>query len=302
MTDRHEALGPGDTLGFVGLGNMGHAMAQRLLDAGYLVRGFDTAAAAVAAFDQHSGATAVQAVADVATDAGAVVLMLPDSTVVERVLLDDGLLDRLTAGATVVDMSSSEPTRTVALAERARERGVGFVDAPVSGGVPGAREGTLSVMVGGQADDVQRCRPVFDVLGKNVVHVGGSGAGHAIKALNNLMSATHLIASCEALLTAREFGIDLEAALEVVNKSTGRSGSTEYKWPSYILPNSFTSGFAMRLMLKDVQIGLGLCQAQGMPAELSTRTAELLQRAAAELPADADHTEIARWLANQRQA
>ncbi|MQA02552.1 MAG: NAD-binding protein [Streptosporangiales bacterium] len=288
------------TVGFVGLGNMGAVMAARLLDAGYPVRGYDTSTAAMTALGEHAGAVCVPTAADVAEGASAVILMLPDSDVVERVLLDDGLLDRMAAGAIVVDMSSSEPARTVELARRAGEHGVRFVDAPVSGGVTGARAGTLSVMVGGDAADVRRCEPMFGVFGSNVVHVGRSGAGHAIKALNNLMSATHLLASSEALLTAREFGIDLEAALGVVNGSTGRSGSTEYKWPSFILPGNFASGFAMRLMLKDVQIGLGLCHSLGMPAQLCESTAALWQRAAGELPTDADHTEIARWLEGLR--
>jgi 3-hydroxyisobutyrate dehydrogenase len=192
-------------------------------------------------------------------------------------------------------MSSSEPLHTRELAAAAAERGVGFVDAPVSGGVGAAVGGTLTIMVGGDAAAVDVVRPVLELMGKRVVVVGGTGAGHAVKALNNLMSATHLLSASEALRTAEAFGLDLAVVLDVVNTSSGRSGSTENKWPNFVLPGTFDSGFALDLMVKDMAIAVALAHATGTAAPVSELAFARWQQAADELPAHADHTEIARW-------
>jgi 3-hydroxyisobutyrate dehydrogenase len=271
---------------------MGLPMAARLVEARYEVRGWDVSAAARGTF----GST-VAVLAEAATGAAAVVLMLPDSATVRRVLLDEGLLDVLAEGALVVDMSSSHPVETRVLADAAGARGVRFVDAPVSGGVRGAEAGTLTIMAGGSADDVAACTPLFEALGSKVVHAGTVGAGHALKALNNLLSATTLLITCEAVLVAERFGLDAGAFVAAVNESTGRSYSTDVKLPEYILPGTFDSGFDLRLMVKDLQTALALAESTGSPVRLGAATVELWERATAELPEDADHTEIARWLA-----
>jgi 3-hydroxyisobutyrate dehydrogenase len=227
-----------------------------------------------------------------ADGAEVVILMLPDSAVVRAVL--DDLLPALAAGTAVVDMSSSEPLVTRELAARAAEHEVTLVDAPVSGGVKGAVSGRLTIMAGGADVDVARVRPLLDVLGARVVHVGDVGAGHAVKALNNLLSATHLLATCEAMAAAAEFGLDVPTVLNAINTSSGRSGSTENKWPNYIVPRTFDSGFSLRLMLKDMRIALGLATAAGTPSTLSALAVEQWSQAADALPETADHTEIAR--------
>jgi 3-hydroxyisobutyrate dehydrogenase len=192
-------------------------------------------------------------------------------------------------------MSSSEPLRTRALAERVAERGVTLVDAPVSGGVSGARAATLTIMVGGPDEAVATLTPLLALMGR-VRHVGGVGSGHALKALNNLMSAAHLLASSEAILAGERFGLDPAVMLEAVNGSSGRSGSTENKWPNYVLPETFDSGFTAGLMVKDIRIALGLAEATGAPSALAARTVELWTRAVDQLGPAADHTEIVRWL------
>ena len=155
-------------------------------------------------------------------------------------------------------------------------------------------------MAGGPADVLDRLRPVLDVLGSHVVHAGHIvGAGHAIKALNNLMSATHLLASSEALLAGRQFGLDPDVMLSIVNSSSGRSGSTQVKWPKFILPETYDSGFGLRLMLKDMRIALELEQEAGVPAPLGQAAVAAWAAAAEDLPPAADHTEIARWLASR---
>ena len=195
-------------------------------------------------------------------------------------------------------MSSSEPLRTRALAARLAERGIRMVDAPVSGGVKGAERGALTIMVGGDDADVARVMPVLETLGRPV-HAGAIGSGHAVKALNNLLSATHLWVTSEAIEAGRRFGLDPEVMLAVFNGSSGRSGSTENKWPNFILPGTFDSGFGLRLMLKDMRIAVQLAQQSGAPSRLGADAVDLWAQAADGLPATADHTEVARWIADE---
>ena len=192
------------TIGFAGLGHMGTPMVGRLAAAGHLLRVYDVDPAARARHEGMDGVAVVGQVTEIADGADVVILMLPDSAVVAQVLLADGLLEHVAASAVVIDMSSSVPARTRELAAAAAQRGVTLIDAPVSGGVAGARSGSLTIMAGGPAEILDQVRPVLEVLGSHVVHAGDMvGAGHAIKALNNLMSAAHLLASSEALLAGR---------------------------------------------------------------------------------------------------
>jgi 3-hydroxyisobutyrate dehydrogenase len=310
----HEA-GAG-RVGFVGLGNMGRPMAGHLVAAGYHVIGFDAAAAVMRSIADASDAGAADD-AGAAGGAGrispasgltavgdgvdAVILMLPDSDVVEHVMLGsgepgEGLLASLQPGSTVIDMSSSDPARTRELAGRAAMADVLLLDAPVSGGVAGARAASLTIMVGGPAEAFAAVRPMLAVMGSRVVHAGDTGAGHAIKALNNLMSAAHLIASSEALIAGRRFGLDPAVMLEIVNGSSGRSWSTENKWPRYVITERYDAGFAIRLMVKDIKLALAIERATGTPSPVSEAVVAAWEAAAVDLPADADHTAIARWL------
>lgn len=288
------------SIGFVGLGNMGMPIVTRLIAAGYAVTGFDVApeprAALVAA-----GGRAVESVGDVVADVDALILMLPDSSIVGRVMSDPQLRSGLRAGLLVVDMGSSEPVKTRQLAADLDAMGVGLVDAPVSGGVSGAVKGTLTIMVGGGADAVARVTPVLEHLG-TVRHAGPVGSGHAIKALNNLISATHLWITSEAMLAGQRFGLQPEVMLEIINGSSGRSGSSENKWPNFILPGTFDSGFGLRLMLKDMRTATDLAAQLDVPIELGEAAVDRWARAAEGLPPTADHTEVAKWLAEEREA
>lgn len=281
-------------IGFIGLGNMGTPMSRRLVEAGFPVTGTDLSAENRARLNA-SGGTSVETALEVAQSADVLILMLPNSSIVESVLEAGGVAAALPAGAIVVDMSSSEPLRTRDLAVRlAAAGGPELVDAPVSGGVSGATKGSLTIMVGGEEKTVESLRPILEVLGK-VRHTGAVGSGHALKALNNLLSATHLLVTSEAMAAGQEFGLDPNTMLEVFNASSGRSGSTENKWPNFILPGSFDSGFGLALMLKDMKIAASLAESLGRPAQLGARAVELWDQAAAELDPTSDHTEIARW-------
>jgi 3-hydroxyisobutyrate dehydrogenase len=285
-------------IAFFGLGNMGWPMARRLHEAGHTVRCYDPSPEARARAESAGLSTLSDATEAASSDV--VLLMLPNSDVVEAVLLRDGLLAAMPAGSTVVDMSSSRPASTRTLAEKAGARRVRYVDAPVSGGVIGAESGNLTIMVGGAAEDVAALKPVLDALGNKVMDVGPPGAGHALKALNNLMSATHLLVSSEALLAGREFGLDVQVMLDAINTSSGRSGSTEVKWPKYVVTGRYDSGFGAALMLKDMGIALDLATELGVPAPLTTSAVALWRQAVAALPPGADHTAIVQWLENER--
>jgi len=319
MTADQGGVAPGEVVGFVGLGNMGIPMTRRLVAAGYQVRGFDTSAEATASFagigssDAGGGVTAVAELGAVGEGAAAVILMLPDSDIVERVLLGRltseppkeeapaGLLGRLPAGATVIDMSSSDPARTAALAPLLAAAGVTLLDAPVSGGVAGARAGTLAVMVGGPAAAFDRFKPMLGAIGSRVVHAGGTGAGHAVKALNNLMSAANLMVASEALVAGRRFGLDPAVMLEIINGASGRSTATETKWPNFVLPEKYDSGFTIRLMVKDIRLALGIEHATGTPAAVSEAVVAAWEAALAGLSPGADQTAIARWLSERSE-
>jgi 3-hydroxyisobutyrate dehydrogenase len=269
-------------------------MSRRLVDAGHTVIGYDVSVQArqrAAAF----GVLETGQLEEVATGAELVILILPNSDVVESVLTDEALLNRLEPGTLVVDMSSSEPLRTRALAESLHTRAIRMIDAPVSGGVTGAEKGSLTVMVGGATTDLAIARSCLETFGR-VIHAGSIGAGHAVKALNNLLSATHLWITSEAMLVGERFGVDAEVMLAVFNSSSGRSGSTENKWPNFILPGTFNSGFGLRLMVKDMGIAVQLAEEVGVPSVLGSEALELWSRAAQNTPPTADHTEIVRWL------
>jgi 3-hydroxyisobutyrate dehydrogenase len=287
-------------IAFFGLGNMGWPMARRLHEAGHALRCYDPSADAVA----RATAAGLQILTTIgeAASCDVVLLMLPNSDVVETVLLGEGLLAGMSSGSTVVDMSSSRPASTRMLAGKATEADVRYIDAPVSGGVVGAESGNLTIMVGGAAEHVAGLRPVLDVLGTKVMHVGPPGAGHALKALNNLMSATHLLISSEALLVGREFGLDVEVMLDAINTSSGRSGSTEVKWPKYVVTGRYDSGFGAALMLKDMGIALDLAGEMGVATPLSADAVALWREAVAALPPGADHTAIVQWLENKKAA
>lgn len=286
---------------FIGLGMMGLPMATRLIEAGHAVRGADLSAAARLTFAERGGsafATAREAADGVAT----VITMLPDGAIVREALLGaNGLAGVLPPGALVVDMSSSAPLGTRRLAQELAARHIGLIDAPVSGGVRRAVDGTLAIMVGGEPADLERARPLLKAMGGSIIATGPVGSGHAVKALNNYVSAAGLAAACEAAIVAEKFGIDPGVLVDVLNVSTGKNNSTELKMKPFVLSGSFASGFAMALMAKDLRTAADLAHELGVEAGGADAAAELWANALSELGKAADHTEIYRFLA-QRSA
>lgn len=277
---------------FIGLGNMGTPMTTRLVAAGTEVHGFDVAEAARERFAAVGGVPAGTAI-EAVDGADVVILMLPNSDIVESVVAE--VLPHVEPGALFVDMSSSEPLRTRVLASTVAAGGARLIDAPVSGGVKGATAGTLAIMVGGPDAEFAEVEELLTTLGKPT-HVGAIGAGHALKAINNLMSAIHLWGSSEAMLTGIAFGLDPNLMLEVINASSGRSGSTQLKWPNFIVPETYDSGFGMALMLKDMKIATSLAERLDIPHELGDQAVAHWAQANGDLGPGADHTDVARWL------
>lgn len=262
----------GPFIAFLGLGNMGEPMVANLCKAGLAVKVFDTAPDRAQKVAAAHGAVACADWASLADGSEVVITMLPTGAVVKKVLLDaeGGLAAHLRPGTVVVDMSSSEPLGTRELGEFLQAYKVALVDAPVSGGVPGAIAGTLSIMAGAHdGADIDRAMPAFEAMGKRVFRTGGLGTGHAMKALNNFVAAAAYTATAEAVLIGDKFGLDEALMVEIINTSTGRSFNSEIVFASHVVPRKFATGFAMGLMAKDVGIASQLGVALKVDAPLS---------------------------------
>ncbi len=263
---------------------MGEPMAANLARAGFSIQSFD-----------KNGSGNRKSVREAAEGADALVTMLPDGDAVREAVLE--ALPVLPAGAVVIDMSSADPASTRALAPALHSRGIEIIDAPVSGAMAKAKEGTLAIMAGGEKKVFEKCTPVLRAMGKELFHVGPLGAGHAVKALNNYLGAAGTLAGFEALLIAKAFGLEPKAMLEAINASTGRNSTTERKIPQQVLTGAFASGFKLALMAKDVGIAAALADDLGVEAPYLKETLRLWRAAQKKLPARADHTEIFRFLA-----
>jgi 3-hydroxyisobutyrate dehydrogenase len=279
-------------IGFVGVGKMGKPMALRLAGAGHEVRVQDRSQEAVAAVAGTDGIAAAPTPADVARGAEMVVTMLPNGGIVREVATE--MASALGDGAVLVDMSTSYPLETTALRE-ALPPHAGLVDAPVSGGVWRAELGKLTIMAGGRAEDIDRVEPALAAMG-NVIRTGPLGSGHAMKLLNNYLSASGLAAACEAVLIGRAFGLDPDLMADVFNVSTGKNNATEVKLKQHVNSGTFASGFAMGLMAKDLTLARKLAGDMGIDAKGLDACQALYARAAAALGESADHTEVMKLL------
>lgn len=286
---------------FIGLGRMGAPMAANLLRAGVAVAGFDVVAQAGAALAGQPQFVRAASAIDATQGAEVVVLMLPDSVAVDALLWNaGGLAAALARGTTVIDMGSSDPLRTRANAARLAQAGIDLIDAPVSGGVKRAIDGSLTIMAGGAAVAFERVRPLLQAMGKTLFHVGDAGAGHAVKALNNYVSAAGLIAVSEALVAAARFGIDPHTVNKVINVSTGRNNTTDAKVEAFMLSGRYDSGFALALMKKDVETAANFIDGVGTPGTFAHHTLAVAQDALQTLGNDADHTAVHAYVAKKR--
>jgi 3-hydroxyisobutyrate dehydrogenase-like beta-hydroxyacid dehydrogenase len=281
------------SVGFVGLGAMGAHMVARLLDAGHDLAVFDTRAEAM---EPHvaRGALACDSAVAVADAAATVLVSLPTPDVVRAVA---GELSAGGAMRAYVDLSTTGPEVAAEVAATLGARGVACLDAPVSGGVAGAQAGTLTIMAAGDEALFERLRPVLEALGRNVVLVGSEpGQGQLAKVLNNLLSASAIAITGEALALGVRGGLSARTLLDVFNSSSGRNTASADKYPKQVLTRRFGAGFRLELMHKDVQLCLAEAQRQGVPMALGGAVGELWTRAAASAAQGADCTEIVRML------
>ena len=271
-------------LAFIGLGLMGRLMSARLAQAGYALKTYDK---------NGSGTHPSARTAAEGTDI--LITMLPDGKVVRSVVR--AALPALRRGSLVIDMSSSDPADTRALGAELRRHGVSMIDAPVSGAKGKAKDGTLAIMVGGEAAGLKRARPVLSKLGTEIFHTGKLGSGHATKALNNYLGAAGTIAGFEALLVGKKFGLDPRLLVDVINASTGKNSTTERKIPQQIFTGAFASGFQLALMAKDVGIAAAIARNAGVETPYLRNTLKIWRAAERRLAAGADHTELYNYLA-----
>jgi 3-hydroxyisobutyrate dehydrogenase len=277
-------------VGFIGLGNMGWPMAANVARAGFPLIVYDLDTARAEAFRAEHAAL-VGAGSEAFSSADVVVTMLPTGSVVSEVLLSGGVAAALPAGAVVVDMSSSPPAMTRELGRALAAHSVALVDAPVSGGVPKAIDGSLAIMLG--ADDeaaAQRAMPVLEAMSSRVLRTGGLGTGHAMKALNNFVSAAGFVAAAEALITGRKFGLDPAVIVNVLNASTGRNFTTETTVVSEVLSRRFAAQFTLGLFTKDLAIAAALADELDVEAPLCELVHDRIARAGEELGWGADYT------------
>lgn len=287
----------GRTVGFIGLGAMGAPMAARLAAAGHALRLYDLAQDRLAGAARATGGTAAAGPADAAETADFVITMLPTGDDVARSALGQGgIADGLGGSGILIDMSSSTPSGTVALAGALARRGIAMVDAPVSGGRAGAVAGALTIMAGGDADTVARCRPLLEAMGARIIHTGAVGSGHALKSLNNTISAAGLLIAAEAFLVGKRFGLDPRTMADTVNDSTGMNHATLNKMARFVFSRRFDSGFSTALMIKDLETTLDLARENGVAVPLAALSREIWAQARRNLEPASDHTEIVRWL------
>jgi len=264
-------------IGFIGVGTMGLPMAKNLVKKGFTVNAFDTNREAVAAA-VAAGMTAAASAAETVATADLVITMLPSSPHVESVYTGDGgVLAAARKGTLCVDMSTIDPAVSRRVAAAARERGVRFIDAPVSGGVPRATDGTLAIMVGGAAEDVKEARPALEAMGANVIHVGPVGSGEVVKLCNNLIAGVAAVAVSEAFRIAEGFGVDPKVVTEVISKSSGHTFVMEHMHPvpgmveRSASSHGYQAGFMTDLMCKD--LGLAVDAARGLRIPVFTAPA-----------------------------
>ncbi len=284
------------TVGFIGIGNMGAPMAANLKRGGFEVVAFDLDPKRAEAFAKEHGAKSTASLAELGKAVDAVVTMLPTGKEVRDALFTmqgGALAANMRPGAVVIDMSSADPVGTRALGAELSVNRLILVDAPVSGGVPRAKDGSLAIMIGGDPASVARVKPVLACMGSKLFEVGSLGCGHAMKCLNNFLAGTSFAAAAEAVTVGRKFGLDPQVMVDIINVSTGKSFASENLIKQHVLSGAFGTGFALGLLAKDVKIASDLAEQIGVDAPVGRLVCDLWADARDGLGGDQDHTRAA---------
>jgi 3-hydroxyisobutyrate dehydrogenase-like beta-hydroxyacid dehydrogenase len=283
----------GQVLGFVGLGRMGGPMSLRLIDAGYSLCVYDTDAAAMKPLVAR-GAKAATSPADVAAHAEIVLVSLPTPPIVQAVALGEQGIAHGSAVRTMIDLSTTGPGMAKTVAEGLAARKIGWVDAPVSGGVAGAKGGTLAVMVSCPKATYQTIEPVLKVFGKLFFTGEKPGLAQTAKLANNLLAAAALVVSSEAIAMGVKAGLDPKVLVDIINVSSGRNSATQDKFPKAVLTRTFDFGFATGLSYKDVRLCVDEAESLGVPMVVGAAVREMLAITNAKFGPASDFTSIAR--------
>lgn len=281
------------TIAFIGLGIMGSPMAVNLVKAGHDVTGYNRTPERTRALVE-AGGTAAETIAKAVTAAEVVAIMVPDSPDVKEVLAGDGgVFDNARPGTLIIDFSSIRPDVTADLARQARERGLRMIDAPVSGGEPGAINAALSIMVGGRDDDFKAAKTILEAVGKTIVHVGPNGSGQTVKAANQLIVAGNMELLAEAILFLEAYGVDTTAAVKVLGGGLAGSAVLDQK-AQKMLDRSFAPGFRIDLHHKDLGIVTAAAREAGVVIPLGAVVAQLMAAARANGDGNLDHSALLR--------
>jgi 3-hydroxyisobutyrate dehydrogenase-like beta-hydroxyacid dehydrogenase len=284
-------------IGFVGVGVMGSRMAKNLAKAGHSLTVYDADSATTAKVAADIGGTAAASPRDVAAASEIVITMLPNGHVVRDVVFGEkGLAEGFKPGSMLLDTSSAEPWIAREIGDRLAEQQVEMVDAPVSGAEEGARTATLVFMCGGTDKALARARPLLELMGKHVFHVGPLGAGHTMKAINNVTTALSFLCTAEALLVGKSYGLNAKAMLDVMNVSTGYSFASQNRILNDVITRKFEDQFKLALMLKDMGIARQLGEAHELPTPMMDLGTERWQKAVETLGDKAVTTEIVRFV------
>ena len=277
---------------FLGLGAIGSPMAEHLTALPFQLTVWNRTRSKAEEFGSAHGASVAATPADAARGAEVVITCLPSSREVDEVLNGpDGILEGLERDTILIDCTSGDPAASRGFSANVKARGAFFMDAPVSGGVVGAKAGSLTVMCGGEGDIVERARPVLEAFGKKIVLCGPVGSGHAVKAVSNALLAVHVWSTAEALAALTKLGISAAVALDVINASAGRSNASQNLFPERVLTRAFPRTFRLALLDKDIGIATKLAAEAGAPVPLIDLAARLIHEAHVELGEEADHVE-----------
>ena len=283
------------SIGFIGLGIMGKPMARTLVKAGYSLTVYNRSAGPMQDL-ANDGATQASSSKEVAQNTEVIITMLPDSPDSEKVILGEaGVLEGASKGSTIIDMSSIAPLTSRKIAEEASKNGVEMLDAPVSGGEPGAVAGTLAIMVGGKQDVFDRCLPILNVMGRSVVRVGDVGAGNFVKLANQIIVAANIEAIGEAFVLAQKAGIEPELAFQAIRGGLAGSNALEAKAPM-IMERNFNPGFRIRLHQKDLHNALLTAKDLGVPLPVTSLVQQMLGALINRDRGDCDHSAIVNFL------
>lgn len=280
-------------IGVIGLGNMGRNMAATLVNKEFSVIGFDLSETARKQATEQD-ITSVEQLEELTSSCSVIILSLPKAEHVETVCLaNKGLVEQLSAGAIVIDTTTSVPETSRKVAKAFAQQDIAFIDAPVSGGPAGAAAGTMTMVIGGELNTYNAVLPILEAMSSVRVHVGAVGAGNIAKIANNMLAAAHLITTAEALTLAEKAGVDPEKVLEAINAGSGRSGASQAMYPTWVMNKAYDSGFTMGLMRKDVGLAKALTQDLNLTLPMTIQTAELWEASSTQLADNKDFCCIA---------